>query len=93
MTDNSIHHFRRRRGVKEDFKARSGSLKGVDVKEREMPCWLGRWAAPTFTNGTFDVYVSVGEADGTPLIELPLPEDDGNHRYRVGRMTFKEGLE
>jgi hypothetical protein len=34
--------------------------------------------------GTYDVYVSVGMLDGTPQIALPLDQDDGQRRYRVG---------
>ena len=34
--------------------------------------------------GTYDVYVSVGMLDGTPRIALPLDQEDGQRRYRVG---------
>jgi hypothetical protein len=34
--------------------------------------------------GTYDVYVSVGTLDGTPQIALPLDQEDGQRRYRVG---------
>ncbi len=34
--------------------------------------------------GTYDVYVSVGTLDGTPRIALPLDQEDGQRRYRVG---------
>jgi hypothetical protein len=37
--------------------------------------------------GTYDVYVSVGTATGTPKIALPLPNDDGHRRYRLGKLT------
>ena len=37
--------------------------------------------------GTYDVYVSVGTATGTPKVALPLPDDDGHHRYRLGKLT------
>jgi len=37
--------------------------------------------------GDYEVYVSVGTATGTPKIALPLPDDDGHHRYRLGRLT------
>lgn len=37
--------------------------------------------------GTFDVFVSVGQRDGTPVIALPLPEGDGHRRYKLGGMT------
>ena len=50
---------------------------------------LGRWSAPTFKAGDYDVFVSVGKADGTPVYELPLPEADGQRRYRVGRVRFE----
>ena len=50
---------------------------------------LGRWSAPTFPPGTFDVYVSVGKVDGTPVYELPLPDSDGHRRYKIGTILFK----
>jgi len=37
--------------------------------------------------GTYDVYVSVGTPTGTPKITLPLPDDDGHHRYHIGKLT------
>jgi hypothetical protein len=36
--------------------------------------------------GTYDVYVSVGTLDGTPRIALPLDQEDGQRRYRVGTL-------
>ncbi len=39
--------------------------------------------------GNFDVYVSVGKNDGTPVIALPLPDNDSHRRYRIGRITVK----
>lgn len=50
---------------------------------------LGRWTAPVIPEGTFDVFVSVGEADGTPRVALPLAGDDGQRRYRLGQMAFR----
>jgi hypothetical protein len=41
--------------------------------------------------GRFDLYVSVGRRDGTPLLELPYGEADGNKRYRLGSMVLAEG--
>jgi hypothetical protein len=35
------------------------------------------------------MFVSVGRRDGTPTIALPLPPDDGQRRYKVGRITLK----
>ncbi|MBT3377102.1 MAG: DUF4832 domain-containing protein [Lentisphaerae bacterium] len=37
--------------------------------------------------GSVDLYVSVGRRDGTPRIALPLANDDGQRRYRVGTMN------
>jgi hypothetical protein len=42
--------------------------------------------APNMLTGTFDVFVSVGQRDGTPKIALPLPEHDGRRRYKVGKI-------
>jgi hypothetical protein len=42
--------------------------------------------APAAKPGTYDVFVSVGSRDGTPQIELPLPDGDGQRRYKVGRI-------
>jgi len=35
-----------------------------------------------------DVFVSVGRRDGTPEIALPLPHDDGQRRYRIGKIDI-----
>ena len=37
--------------------------------------------------GMYDVYVSVGSRIGTPRIALPLPDDDGQRRYRLGSLN------
>ena len=52
---------------------------------------LGRFGAPKLPEGTFDVFLSVGEADGTPIYELPLGDDDGHRRYRIGTIQFDGG--
>ena len=49
----------------------------------------GSFGAPKFhASGTFEVYLSVGEADGTPVYELPIGDDDGQRRYKIGRITL-----
>lgn len=40
--------------------------------------------------GTFDLYVSVGRCDGTPLYALPYDGDDGHKRYLIGQITLEE---
>lgn len=42
-----------------------------------------------FAPGQYDVYISVGKRDGTPVIALPLDHDDGQRRYKLGRITVK----
>ena len=68
------------------------NLKGLlpDVlKEHVARFRLGRFGAPTFpASGTFEVYLSVGEADGTPVYELPLGDSDGQRRYKVGTLRI-----
>ena len=39
--------------------------------------------------GVYDVYVSAGLRDGTPTIALPLDNDDGQRRYRLGSIIVK----
>jgi hypothetical protein len=68
-----------------------GAPGAAPVAEHEFACQLGRWDAPTFKHGEFDVYVSVGKADGTPVYELPLPDSDGHRRYRLGIIRFEKG--
>ena len=45
---------------------------------------------PVTPPGTYDVYVSVGKRDGTPVIALPLPDGDGARRYKLGVITLAE---
>ena len=40
--------------------------------------------------GRYDVFLSVGTKTGTPTLALPLPKDDGDHRYRVGTIELAE---
>lgn len=65
------------------------NLKGLlpgEAKSHEATFRLGRFDAPTFPVGGFDVFVSVGKSDGTPVYELPIGDGDGHRRYRVGKM-------
>lgn len=41
----------------------------------------------TANAGEYDVFVSVGQLDGTPVIALPLGGDDGQRRYKVGQIV------
>lgn len=59
------------------------------VKSHEAEFRVGL-IAPTTKPGTYDVFVSVGKRDGTPVIALPLANDDGQRRYKVGKITLVE---
>ena len=43
--------------------------------------------APVTQPGKYTLFVSVGQRDGTPRIALPMAEDDGQHRYKIGSIT------
>jgi hypothetical protein len=43
---------------------------------------------PATRAGTCEVFISVGRRDGTPVIELPLPDSDGQRRYKLGRLRL-----
>ncbi|WP_337176740.1 DUF4832 domain-containing protein [Paludisphaera sp.] len=38
--------------------------------------------------GEYDLFVSVGRRDGAPTLALPLPDDDGARRYKLGRIKL-----
>jgi hypothetical protein len=40
--------------------------------------------------GTYQLYVSLGRKDGTPLYELPYKESDGKRRYHLGQIIVEE---
>lgn len=66
----------------------TGPMEDVPTTELDSAFVVGL-VAPTTHPGTVDVYVSVGDRDGTPRIALPLAEDDGQHRYRLGSTTLR----
>jgi hypothetical protein len=48
--------------------------------------------AMTAHPGEYEMYVSVGKLDGTPVYRLPYDDDDGHRRYRVGKIRVLERL-
>jgi hypothetical protein len=46
--------------------------------------------APATNPGEYDVFISVGDRDGTPRIALPINGDDGQRRYKLGRITLEK---
>ena len=47
--------------------------------------------APPGRPGNYEVFVSVGQRDGTPRVALPLTGDDGQRRYHLGRIRLRIG--
>jgi hypothetical protein len=67
--------------------AETKSLRSEFVVARRFvdgPRTFARAARP----GTYDVFISVGQRDGTPEIALRLAEDDGQRRYRLGEIEL-----
>jgi hypothetical protein len=44
--------------------------------------------APNTQPDTYDLYISVGMRDGTPVIALPHENDDGHRRYKLGAIQL-----
>ena len=68
----------------------SGEAKAVEsnatfVVARAYPDPQGTFL-PATKPGIYDVYISVGRSDGTPVIALPLEAEDGHRRYRLGQI-------
>ncbi|MBR4994864.1 MAG: DUF4832 domain-containing protein [Alistipes sp.] len=74
--------------------AAPGKAKAVEVKQsfRVAPRYEDK--AGVFFRacaaGEYDLYVSVGQRDGTPLYELPYYGSDGHKRYRIGKITVTD---
>lgn len=75
--------------VGEPDKAEITSLQTRCIVARPFSDTKGSYVR-TCPTGTFDLYVSVGKADGTPVFALPYEGDDGHRRYRVGKITIVE---
>lgn len=67
---------------------RVGAPGAAPVTEHASEFAIGL-VAPVTRPGTCDVFVSVGARDGTPRIALPLAGDDGQRRYKLGRITLR----
>ncbi|MBN2270001.1 MAG: DUF4832 domain-containing protein, partial [Sedimentisphaerales bacterium] len=51
----------------------------------------GDWRPGIREPGTYTLFISIGTKTGTPGIALPLPENDGNRRYRLGTLKVTSG--
>ncbi len=68
-----------------------GPVDCIPETQHESTFTVGQ-IAPTTNPGKVDVYISVGKRDGTPTIALPLSDDDGQHRYKIGTLTVEISL-
>ena len=59
----------------------------AEAKSVQSRFRVGQYA-PVTKPGVYDVYVSVGRRDGTPVFALPYKENDGQRRYRVGKIKL-----
>lgn len=66
--------------------SRLQSMEGVS-QEDKPPIFYTLPPKHILKPGIYDVYISVGDATGTPSIALPLPNDDGYRRYRLGKIS------
>ena len=62
----------------------------LQMEQRPGSDFYAAPVVPATKPGKYDVFVSVGQKDGTPQIALPFEGDDGQHRYKVGTITVKE---
>jgi hypothetical protein len=44
--------------------------------------------ANVLKSGTYTLYISVGDRTGTPALALPLPDNDGQKRYKLGAVVI-----
>lgn len=59
------------------------------MKEAKVyPDFGGR--VPTILPGEYELYLSIGQRDSTPVIALPLKEHDGHRRYKLGKIKVTE---
>ncbi len=82
------HHF----DVKELEAGPAGkaSPKTINSKLNVAP-WLGDGEPFFFQNvkpGEYDLFVSVGKEDATPVFELPYDNQDGHKRYYLGKLKL-----
>jgi len=74
----------------EQFNVRTlvpGPADSAPSRTNERQFVVGR-VAPATKPGQYSVFVSVGQREGTPQIALPLANDDGHRRYRLGSLTL-----
>jgi len=64
--------------------------RGTEPVRSHQSTFTAGLVAPTTRPTECEVFVSVGQRDGTPTLALPLPNDDGQHRYRLGKVGLEK---
>ncbi len=72
-----------------DLKVGSSTNSPITKHESEFVVDL---VAPAIRPGSYDVFVSVGDRDGTPRIALPLKGNDDHRRYKLGVITVENNV-
>jgi hypothetical protein len=62
-------------------------VKSTGQESRPLTAWTLPPAA-ILKPGTYAVWISIGSRTGTPKIALPLDNDDGQRRYRLGEIRI-----
>lgn len=82
-------------GIVAVFTCESFDVKSLEVGPKDaIPTQTIEFKAKFARNmrpGTFEVFLSVGRRDGTPVIALPLDSNDGHRRYKLGQIEVREG--
>ena len=50
---------------------------------------VGKSFSRTCLPGTYELYISVGTLDGTPVLELPYEGSDSHKRYKLGKIIIE----
>ncbi|MBW7940178.1 MAG: hypothetical protein H3C63_15650 [Candidatus Omnitrophica bacterium] len=71
------------------FNARSLEVGPPEAAPEAQADWQGNWAI-NMKPGVYQLFISMGELDGTPVVALPLDGGDGHRRYRLGSVQVVE---
>ena len=66
-----------------------GEPGGAPVTKHQSEFIVGLYG-PTTRPAVCDLYISVGQRDGTPTIALPMKDHDGQRRYKIGTITLRD---
>ncbi len=56
------------------------------AQDINMECAFPQNRSSVMIPGKYDLWISVGEQEGTPMLALPLKDNDGHRRYKMGQL-------